>query len=203
MRFFWRSDDDPLSSYSAWVDRIDHKNRQPGTSAPTLATVWAGPLDLLGALGTHPDLAGLTVHTATVEKKTEFDEHGGNVRNHDLVVRASTGSGERVAVCVEAKAGEPLGLTLADSEGSDHAVFALHEFRTDQRPEDKSALNGSELTRFGEVILGSNLPGAEATPWCVQVPKPDGVTAQLYVAHVVTDLTTATLTGAAAKQTAT
>src|SRR4051812_20423270 len=111
MRFSWRTDKTPLSSHDAWVDHLEDKNRQLGTSAPTLAAAWSGPLDLLGALATHTNLAGLTVRSATVEAKATFDAHGGNVRNHDLVVHAATADGEPVVVCVEAKAGEPLGAT--------------------------------------------------------------------------------------------
>jgi hypothetical protein len=157
-------------------------------------------LDLLGALAKHRNLTNLVVQSATVEKKTRFDNYGGNPRNHDLVLHAATADGAPVVVCVEAKAGEKLGKTvaeettaarkakeanrrsnapariddlvkrlcrlpqddtkvaamryqlltgwagtLADAEGAAHAVFALHEFRTDQRPDDKSAINGADL----------------------------------------------------------
>src|SRR4051794_27769016 len=111
MRFFWRSADTPLSAHSGWVKRLEDKNRVTGTSAPTLATTWAGPLDLLAALAQDPDLGDLTLQDATVEMKSTFDHRGGNARNHDLVVRASTKSGEPVIIFVEAKAGEPLGAT--------------------------------------------------------------------------------------------
>jgi hypothetical protein len=243
MRFSWRTDATPLKSHSSWVERIEDKNRDPGTSAPTLAAVWAGPLDLLGALATHSALCNLTVQSATVEKKTSFDQYGGNVRNHDLVLRATTTSGERVIVCVEAKAGENLGETvgkqtlaakrtkaenprscasariedlverlcrfpkddprvaalryqlltawagtLSDAAEAAHAVFALHEFRTNERPDDKSAINEAELARFAKVVLGCDFPGARSIPWCIQVPDAAGVAAALYVAHVVTDI---------------
>jgi hypothetical protein len=210
-------------------------------------------LDLLGALARHPNLAGLTVHHATVEAKTSFDTYGGNVRNHDLVLRAATAEGDPVVVCVEAKAGEALGCTLAeqmqaatkakeanpdskasarlaelvtrlcrfpiddprvaslryqlltawagtlaDAADAVHAVFALHEFRTDQRPDDKSALNGAELARFAEGVLGCDLPGTRAIPWCIRVPEVAGVPAALYVAHVVTDLRKAAIASASA-----
>lgn len=51
MRFFWRSEKDELTGYEAWVAKLDPKNRRPGTSAPTLASAWSGPLDLLGQSG--------------------------------------------------------------------------------------------------------------------------------------------------------
>ena len=243
MRFSWGAEASRLPNHTAWVDNIEDKNRKPGTSAPTLAAAWSGPLDLLGALATHPRLAHVTVRSATVEAKTSFDAHGGNVRNHDLVVRAATVDGEPVVVCVEAKAGEPLGATvaeqaraaakakranrnsnasarltdlvsrlcrypiddarvallryqlltawagtLADAADTAHAVFAVHEFRTDQRPEDKSSLNGAELARFADAILGCDLPSPDAVPWCVSVPDVAGIHAALYVAHVATDL---------------
>lgn len=200
-------------------------------------------MDLLGALARHPNLANLVLQSATVEKKTRFDTYGGNPRNHDLVLRATTTDGEPVVVCVEAKAGEELGETvakqikaakkarkanprsnapariddlvkrlcrlttrepkiaalryqlltgwagtLADAEGAAHAVFVLHEFHTNRRPEDRSTINGTDLALFAEVVLGYHLPGAEAIPWCVRVPDVEGIPASLYVAHVVTDL---------------
>ena len=248
MRFSWRSDANSLPSYSSWVDELDDKNRKEGTSAPTLAVAWSGPLDLLGALATQPGLADLTVRQVTIEKKTSFDAHGGNVRNHDLVLRATTVSGEPVVVCVEAKAGESLGATvaeqaqaadkavranpdskaaarladlvkrfcrhpiddsrvaapryqlltawagtLADAAGAAHAVFAVHEFRTNSRPDDKTALNGSELARFADEVLGTPLPSPEIVPWCVRVPVVAGVSTAMYVAHVVTDIREAAL----------
>jgi len=243
MRTFWRSSAAPVPSFSAWLGHVDAKNRQPGTSAPTLATAWSGPVDLLGALAGHPNLAELTVVTAAIEAKSTFDSYAGNVRNHDLLLHAVAADGQRVVVCVEAKAGEPLGATVAEQaqnaqkarvanpesnasarlaglhkrfcrypiedhrvaqlryqlltawagtvvEAADaaHAVLVLHEFRTDQRPEDKAAANGAELARFGDAVLGCQLPDHEAMPWCVEVPGVAELDAQLYVAHVLTDL---------------
>jgi hypothetical protein len=242
MLFFWRNEAAPLTDHAGWVDHIDGKNRQPGTSAPTLAASWSGPLDLLGALATQPELAGITVSQALVEARSTFDSHGGNVRNHDLVLHAATPTDEAVVVCVEAKAGESLGDTvtdqskrarrakrlndnsqasarlddllarlcqypaddaragalryqlltawagtLSDAAGAAHAVFVLHEFRTDERPEDRSAHNRSELDRFANAVLRCELPGRMA-PWCTRVPDVVGIDAGLYVAHVVTDL---------------
>jgi hypothetical protein len=242
MKFYWRSEDSSLDDYGKWLDNIDPKNHQPGTSAPTLALAWSGPLDLLGALRAMPDFAGLSVLSVTAEAKATFDTHGGNVRNHDLVLRATTAAGESVIVCVEAKAGEHLGDpvlkqrvrakkalannsrskavqrlddllrrlcryspddprtqalhyqlltawagTLADAGGHDHAVFVLHEFRTDQRPDDKTTSNREALDRFAEAVLGCELP-RRAPPWCLRVPGVDGVDAKLYAAHVMTDL---------------
>ncbi len=186
--------------------------------------------------------------TAAVEAKTTFDTYGGNVRNHDLLLHAVTADGEPVVVCVEAKAGEPLGATvaeqarsadkalaanansnastrlanlqkrlcrypvddprvallryqlltawagtLAEASEATHAVFVLHEFRTDQRPEDKAAANGAELARFADAVLGCQLPDHDAIPWCVDVPGVADLDAQLYVAHVVTDLRSSTI----------
>jgi hypothetical protein len=85
MRFFWRSEDAPLTTHSAWVKRLERKNRVSGTSAPTLATAWSGPLDLFAALETHPELVDLVIHDGIVEMKPTFDDRGGNARNHDLL----------------------------------------------------------------------------------------------------------------------
>ena len=242
MKFFWRSQTSPLSSHADWVEHVDKKNRQPGTSAPTLAMSWAGPLDLFEGLATHPDLASLRAVDVVVEAKATFDAHGGNVRNHDLVLHARTPDDESLVVCVEAKAGESLGDsikeqreradraqrkndrsqararlddlldrfcegstdaertgalryqlltgwagTLADAASATHAVFAIHEFRTDERPDDRSAHNRIELDRFAELVLGCELPG-RMPPWCARVPDVKEVKAKLYIAHVVTDL---------------
>jgi hypothetical protein len=253
MRFFWRTDEEPLSDHARWIGKIDRKNQQPGTSAPTLANAWSGPLDLLNALATVPDLAGLTVRQLVVEKRASFDIYRGNVRNHDLVMSATTSTDEPVVVCVEAKAGEKLGDvvaqqrkraqrakekaraqnkdskaterldelilrlcrggatdtrvkdlryqlltgwagTLADAKNSKHAIFAIHEFRTDQRPEDRSQHNRDELDRFADAVLGCVLP-IRQPPWCMRVTDVDGVDAKLYLAHVVTDLRSAVLQG--------
>jgi hypothetical protein len=243
MRFFWRTNATLLAGHKAWLNRVDAKNLKAGTSAPSLAAAWSGPADLFGALALNPRLADLTLESATVEGRASFDAYGGNVRNHDLVLRAANADGEPIVVCVEAKAGEPLGATvaeqaraagnaklknpnskaatrltelverlsrypiddarvaslryqlltawagtLADATDAAHAVLAVHEFRTDQRPEDKSVLNGAELARFADVVLGCELPTPQDPPWCVRVPDVGGTQAALYVAHVLTDL---------------
>jgi hypothetical protein len=167
------------------------------------------------------------------------------------VLRGYTCDGEPLVVCVEAKAGEPLGATIAeqaqaaskakqpnprsnaarrldelvtrfcrypiqdarvatlryqlltawagtitDAVDMAHAVLVLHEFRTDQRPDDMTTHNGAELTRFADAVLGADLPVASTLPWCLRVPDVANVEAAMYVAHVVTDLRTAALTAA-------
>src|SRR5689334_3400091 len=110
MEFRWR--DRPLDSYAAWRGKIGDKNSRPGTSAPTLAGAWAGPLDVLAALRTDPALAGIALERVIVEKQSRFDAYSGP-RNHDAVIHGRLPGGERVAVCIEAKAGETLGETVA------------------------------------------------------------------------------------------
>jgi hypothetical protein len=78
--------------------------------------------------------------------------------------------------------------TVVEAAEADHAVLVIHEFRTDQRPEDKAVANGAQLARFGDAVLGCELPGYEAMPWCVEVSSVAGLDARLYVAHVLTDL---------------
>ncbi|WP_028066823.1 hypothetical protein [Solirubrobacter soli] len=72
-------------------------------------------------------------------------------------------------------------------------MLVLHEFRTNERPDDKSPLNAEELARFGHAVLGCELPPDGVSPWCVRVPDAPSVDAALYVAHVVTDLRDSTL----------
>jgi hypothetical protein len=53
--------------------------------------------------------------------------------------------------------------------------------------------NGAELARFADSVLGCDLPAPGSVPWCMRVPDIRGVSAALYVAHVVTDLREAAL----------
>ena len=109
MRAFWRGDK-PLRSHAEWRGRLG-KNSKQGTSAPTLAAVWGGPVELMGALRHQPEFEGLRLTQLAVEAQSSVDEFSGP-RNHDLVARGELPSGERVVICVEAKAGESFGATV-------------------------------------------------------------------------------------------
>lgn len=113
MKSSWRNGGDPLHSHGGWRARLDPKNRRKGTSAPTLAEVWAGPLEMFGALRHQPVLGGLQVDEVIVEGQSAVDQFSGP-RNHDLIVRGQLPSTDRVVVCVEAKAGESLGATVGE-----------------------------------------------------------------------------------------
>lgn len=112
MRVSWRNDRAQLLSHAEWHARLDRKNRRQGTSAPTLAAVWAGPVDLYGALHQQPALTGLVIDEVLVERQSSVDDFSGP-RNHDLVLRGHLPNREGVVVCVEAKAGEDFGPTVA------------------------------------------------------------------------------------------
>jgi hypothetical protein len=249
MRTGWKTTEVQLGSHADWRQRLERKNRQQGTSAPTLASAWSGPLEVLGALRRLPRFADLLLEEIIVERESHFDAYGGP-RNHDLVARARLPDGDRVVVCVEAKAGEDLGQTveqytraaqnkrdrrestkaperlrdllakyvphhaateervrhmryqllsaLAGTEaeaakaGAQHAVLMIHEFLTDQRPEDKTAGHLADLHRFATTVFDYE-PRSESMPWCFEVPAPPSMTANLYLAWAVTDLRTATL----------
>src|SRR5215213_11442178 len=109
MRAFWRHDK-PLRSHAEWRGKLG-KNSKQGTSAPTLAAVWGGPVELMGALQQQPALEGLRLTHVVVEAQSSVDEFSGP-RNHDLVARGELPNGERVVICVEAKAGESFGATV-------------------------------------------------------------------------------------------
>jgi hypothetical protein len=250
MRFYWKTDTAPLASHADWRERLEKKNRRPGTSAPTLAAAWAGPLELMGALRQLPQFANLVLEDVKVERESHFDDHGGP-RNHDLVAYGRLPKGERVVVCVEAKAGETLGQTVgqyakaakakrengkptkaperledllakyvphsrpteervglmryqllsalagtqAEAAGVNaaHAILMVHEFRTDQRPEDKTQSNLAELHRFVTTVFDCEHPGPNGMPWCFEVPAPASTGEKLYIAWAVTDLTKSTL----------
>lgn len=250
MRTFWKTTDAPLTSHAEWRQRIEKKNRQQGTSAPTLAAAWAGPVEVIGVLGRLPQLADFLLEQIVVERESHFDAYGGP-RNHDLVARGRLADGDRVVVCVEAKAGEDLGQTVkqyaraaqakrdrgeptnaperlhellsnylphhdptdervrlmryqllsalagteveaADAEAQ-HAVLMVHELRTDQRPEDKTATHLADLHHFATTVFDRELPSGETTPWCFELPAPASMTARLYLAWAVTDLRATTL----------
>src|SRR4051794_39769814 len=109
MRAFWRGDK-PLFSHADWRGKLG-KNSKQGTSAPTLAAVWGGPVELMGALRHQPEFEGLRLTQLVVEAQSSVDEFSGP-RNHDLVARGELPSGECVVICVEAKAGESFGATV-------------------------------------------------------------------------------------------
>jgi hypothetical protein len=111
MQSFWKTAEKPLMSHAAWCKRVSQKNRRAGTSAPTLAAVWAGPVETFGALRGQPVFDGLALERIVVERESSFDDHSGP-RNHDLVLYGRLANDERVVVCIEAKAGESLGETV-------------------------------------------------------------------------------------------
>lgn len=113
MRILWRNDDHPLGSHAEWIEQIDSKNRQPGTSAPTLAAAWSGLVDVHAALSGQPALEGFVIDDLIVEAQANVDGYSGGRRNHDVVLRGHTATGERTVVCIEAKAGESLGDTIS------------------------------------------------------------------------------------------
>jgi hypothetical protein len=109
MRAVWRGDK-PLHSHEQWRGKLGTNSRQ-GTSAPTLAAVWAGPADLMGALRHQPEFEGLRLMHIAVEAQSAVDNFSGP-RNHDLVVHGELPNRESVIVCVEAKAGESFDVTV-------------------------------------------------------------------------------------------
>ncbi len=72
MRAGWKTANTPLSSHAAWRARISKKHRRQGTSAPTLAAAWAGPIEILGALRTLPILDDIAVESVVVECESHF-----------------------------------------------------------------------------------------------------------------------------------
>lgn len=111
MHVFWRTEKQPLHSHGDWRRRIDRKNREQGTSAPTLAAAWSGPTEVVGALRSVSALEGLRLTSVVVEAQSEVDQYRGP-RNHDAVVHGVLPNSARVVVCVEAKAGEHFGATV-------------------------------------------------------------------------------------------
>jgi hypothetical protein len=111
VRASWKKPDERLASHADWRTRLSRKDRRTGTSAPTLAAAWSGPVELHGALSDQEHLAGLRVTEIVVERASRFDSFAGP-RHHDLVVHGELPSGETAIVCIEAKAGEELDRTV-------------------------------------------------------------------------------------------
>jgi Domain of unknown function (DUF6946) len=255
MRAFWRRDD-ALHSHGQWRGKLG-KNSKQGTSAPTLATIWAGPVELMGALRDRPEFEGLRLTRIAVEAQSVVDEFSGP-RNHDLVAYGELPNGERVVVCVEAKAGESFGATVkqqtaaadrakekaekdgktsnapdrlkgllerfvgyaaterrvqdlryqlltalagtlseAEKQGAQHAVLMVHEFLTDERPnEDVVREHDRDLDNFVTTIFNREPPSVQQAPWSIEVAgMPWCGKHKLYLARAITDLRTATLEG--------
>jgi hypothetical protein len=64
-------------------------------------------------------------------------------------------------------------------------------------PETRRRRNGAALALFAALVCGLELDPDHNIPWCVRLPDVAGVDAALYLAHVVTDFTTAALHSAA------
>jgi hypothetical protein len=143
MRAFWRGDK-PLRSHAEWRGKLG-KNSKQGTSAPTLAAVWGGPVELMGALRHQPEFEGLRLTHVVVEAQSSVDEFSGP-RNHDLVARGELPSGESVVICVEAKAGESFGATVKQqtSAAARAKSIAKKDGKTSNAPERLKGL----LERF-------------------------------------------------------
>lgn len=122
MRALWRTAKQPLRGHADWISRIDKKNREQGTSAPTLAAAWSGLVEMQGALNLQPALAGFLIEDVVVEAQAKVDGYPGGRRNHDLVARGHLPNGDGAVVCVEAKAGEPLGLTIVGQRAAAKAA---------------------------------------------------------------------------------
>jgi hypothetical protein len=91
---------------------------QPYRSAMELARAWCDgsrpvvPDDLRKLFSTSADLEPLHIATALAEHETRLDDRGRG-RQHDLVAYGTAG-GKRLVVCVEAKADESFGPTIAE-----------------------------------------------------------------------------------------
>jgi hypothetical protein len=51
----------------------------------------------------------------------------------------------------------------------------------------------ADFSRFTSTVFDCEHPGANALPWCFEVPAPSSMDARLYLAWAVTDLRTTTL----------
>lgn len=143
MRAFWRGDK-PLHSHADWRGRLG-KNSKQGTSAPTLAAVWAGPVEVMGALRHQPALEGLRLTDFVVEAQSAVDEFSGP-RNHDAVLVGVLPDGERVCICIEAKVKESFGPTVKQQAAA--AKRATEDARDAGKKSNATARLNGLLGRF-------------------------------------------------------
>lgn len=115
----WRRFAPPAKGDDHWKDR---------RSAKELARCWlhdvmpSVPSEFAAALDTCSALRGFTLATLRPEHETKLDEYGRG-RQHDAVAYGLAG-GRTVVVCVEAKADESFGKTIAEELASGQAKLA-------------------------------------------------------------------------------
>jgi hypothetical protein len=80
------------------------KNSKQGTSAPKLVTVWAGLVDLMGALQRQLEFEGVRLRHIVVEPHSAVDKLSRPRITSSSC--AATSPNVTLIVCVEAKAGE-------------------------------------------------------------------------------------------------
>lgn len=143
MRALWRRDK-PLHSHADWRDRLGKNSRQ-GTSAPTLAAAWAGPVEVLGALRHQPALADLRLTDLVVEGQSAVDAFSGP-RNHDAVLVGDLPNGQRVCICIEAKVKEDFGPTVKQQTKA--AATAAATAKLENKTSNATARLNGLLERF-------------------------------------------------------
>jgi hypothetical protein len=86
-------------------------------------------------------------------------------------------------------------LSEAKKHGARHAVLMIHEFLTDERPDDALVLeHDRDLHNFVTTVFDCEPPSLQHAPWCIDVSgMPWAVECKLYLARAVTDLRTVTL----------
>jgi len=193
VRFTWRNS--PLPSHDEWFSRIrgsnpekSGKNFKWGTSAPTLADVWAGPLAVATALNGQPTLEGFVATSASVEAQTSFDEFSGP-RNHDLLLIGEAEGGVTV-VSVEAKVNEELSGTVrgyrasaSKNDASSNAgkrldgLLAAIATKSDVEEQDVAELRYQLYAGVAGAVAAGVDAGAAQVVFLVHELAPDGAVA--------------------------
>jgi len=114
----------PIHSLSDWEEHAmppDRKRKHwtPGRSACELGRVWTAngepetPTELTQLLNSHDATRGTVIRRGMTEYETQLPPGPSGPRCHDLVLLAEQGDSTST-ICVEAKADEPFGGTLAE-----------------------------------------------------------------------------------------
>ncbi len=155
MRAFWRGDK-PLHSHAEWRGKLG-KNSKQGTSAPTLAAVWGGPVELMGALRHQPEFEALRLTHVVVEAQSSVDEFSGP-RNHDLVARGELPSGER---CGHLRRNQSGGELWRNRQAADFSSRSRQGSRGESRQDQQSTRATRGAARTLRQLSNVGTEGAE------------------------------------------
>jgi len=172
----------PTAGPSDWRRLLADPNKQwrKGRSAFELAVAWEAsrktlrgiPESVAAVLDTHPQFNGATLLLGIPEHQVQFDG-GGHASQSDLWALLKTPIG-LVSMCVEAKAGEGFGQTvaswMADAKPTSGKLARFHQLKSilGITSEFPFTIRYQLLHRTASAILEANSSGASAALLLIQ-----------------------------------